>query len=68
MPQRACTTTGHTCPFHSSCQHSDDEYGEEVGPDGQHRGGPFSITVSPKMRVEELRAVIRVRACTAVLM
>ncbi|PRW18340.1 tetratricopeptide repeat-containing [Chlorella sorokiniana] len=39
--------------------HTDDEYGEEVGPDGQHRGGPFTITVSPKMRVEELRHVIR---------
>lgn len=27
--------------------------------DGIHSGGPFSIRVSPKMRVEELRNVIR---------
>lgn len=46
-----------TRPF----QHSEDEYGAEVGPDGRHHGGPFTIEVSPKMRVEELRKVIRVR-------
>ncbi|KAI3435551.1 hypothetical protein D9Q98_001616 [Chlorella vulgaris] len=39
--------------------HTADEYGSEVGPDGLHRGGPFTIEVSPKMRVEELRIVIR---------
>ena len=66
---------GSTQQAHASAslprQHTDDEYGEEVGPDGQHRGGPFSITVSPKMRVEELRKVIRVSrailCCTAVM-
>lgn len=41
-------------------QHSEEEYGAEVGPDGRHRGGPFTIDVSPRMRVEELRNVIRV--------
>lgn len=41
-------------------QHTDDEYGAEVGPDGVHHGGPFEIQVSPKMRVEELRKIIRV--------
>jgi hypothetical protein len=39
-------------------QHTDGEYGEEVGADGLHRGGPFPIKVSPKMRVEEVRKVI----------
>lgn len=39
--------------------HDDSEYGSDVAADGSHSGGPFSITVSPKMRVEELRAVIR---------
>jgi hypothetical protein len=40
-------------------QHDQSEYGSELAADGSHSGGPFSITVSPKMRVEELRAVIR---------
>lgn len=58
-------------PSHQACpclpltlppteQHSEEEYGAEVGPDGRHRGGPFTIQVSPRMRVEELRNVIRV--------
>ena len=47
-------------PLATCLQHSEDEYGEEVGPDGRHRGGPFTIQVSPKMRVEELRKAIRV--------
>ncbi len=41
-------------------QHEDDEYGAEVGPDGQHHGGPFQIEVSPKMRVDDVRKIIRV--------
>lgn len=51
----------HAPPLHPPAQHTADEYGSEVGPDGLHRGGPFTIEVSPKMRVEELRIVIRVR-------
>ncbi|KAI8471917.1 MAG: hypothetical protein J3K34DRAFT_415633 [Monoraphidium minutum] len=39
--------------------HDESEYGADVGPDGRHSGGPFTIEVSPKMRVEELRAIIR---------
>ncbi len=46
----------------SLVQHTADEYGEEVGADGRHRGGPFTLRVSPKMRVEDLRRVIRVSA------
>lgn len=33
----------------------------QVGADGRRRGGPFKITVSSKIRVEDLRVVIRVR-------
>lgn len=41
--------------------HTDDEYGAKIDvKTGQHSGGPFTIDVSPKMRVEELRKVIRV--------
>eukprot|EP00879_Flechtneria_rotunda_P026285 GHRR01028018.1.p1 GENE.GHRR01028018.1~~GHRR01028018.1.p1 ORF type:complete len:142 (+),score=15.29 GHRR01028018.1:308-733(+) len=40
-------------------QHDDNEYGADIGPDGNHTGGPFTIRVSPLMRVEELRNVIR---------
>lgn len=40
-------------------QHTDEEYGEKVKPDGEHYGGPFDIQVSPTMRVEDLRKVIR---------
>jgi hypothetical protein len=43
-------------------QHGEHEYGELVNEEGDHYGGPFSISISPKMRVEELRKVIRVRA------
>eukprot|EP00879_Flechtneria_rotunda_P010795 GHRR01011280.1.p1 GENE.GHRR01011280.1~~GHRR01011280.1.p1 ORF type:complete len:213 (+),score=48.92 GHRR01011280.1:992-1630(+) len=39
--------------------HDDNEYGADIGPDGNHTGGPFTIRVSPLMRVEELRNVIR---------
>jgi hypothetical protein len=42
-------------------QHDPSEYGSTRGPDGRHSGGPFQIAVSPKMRVEELRRIIRVR-------
>ena len=41
-------------------QHDDSEYGEIVDKQGKHSGGPFRIDVSPKMRVEDLRKVIRV--------
>lgn len=43
-----------------SALHSDDEYGGEVDAAGRHSGGPFKVQVSPKMRVEDLRRVIRV--------
>ncbi|KXZ47771.1 hypothetical protein GPECTOR_33g653 [Gonium pectorale] len=40
--------------------HEDSEYGAEVDPaTGRHSGGPFRVRVNPKMRVEELRNVIR---------
>eukprot|EP00775_Hariotina_reticulata_P008823 gene8823-9002_t len=39
--------------------HDDHEYGAEVDDAGSHSGGPFTINVSPKMRIEELRNVIR---------
>ena len=58
----------HPLAPHLTCaclQHSEDEYGDEVGPDGRHRGGPFTIQVSPKMRVEELRKAIRVSEARA---
>ncbi len=38
--------------------HSPDEYGANVDGNGLHSGGPFKISVSPKMRVDELRKVI----------
>jgi hypothetical protein len=47
-------------PTHRA-QHTDDEYGAKVDAQGQHSGGAFQVTVSPKMRLEELRKVIRVR-------
>jgi hypothetical protein len=40
--------------------HKDEEYGSVVAADGRHSGGPFTIDVSPKMRIEELRRVIYV--------
>ena len=43
-------------------QHDDDEYGVEVGKEGQHTGGPFYIDVSPLIRVEDLRLQIQVSA------
>lgn len=47
-------------------QHDDSEYGATRSPDGKsHSGGPFTIHVSPKIRVEELRMVIRVRGSRA---
>lgn len=42
--------------------HTPEEYGDSVDAKGRHSGGPFAIEVSPKMRVEELRKVIMVRA------
>lgn len=39
--------------------HADDEYGANVDENGAHTGGPFSIDVSPKMTIEDLRNVIR---------
>lgn len=45
-------------------QHEDFEYGAEVGADGQHSGGPFFIDVSPTMRIEDVRLIIQVSACT----
>lgn len=47
---------------HPPLQHTPEEYGTEVDGEGRHRGGPFAIQVSPKMRIEELRCVIRVSA------
>ena len=41
-------------------QHEAHEYGANVNDDGIHSGGPFWIDVSLKMRVEDLRKVIRV--------
>ena len=40
-------------------QHDGSEYGEQVDASGRHHGGPFQVQVSPLMRVEELRKVIR---------
>lgn len=48
------------CLWLAGLQHSDEEYGEHVNEQGQHYGGPFTIQVSAKMRIEELRKVIRV--------
>ncbi len=42
-------------------QHGDHEYGEHVNEKGEHYGGPFTLQISPKMRIDELRKVIRVR-------
>ena len=42
-------------------QHNDNEYGEQRTDAGAHCGGPFWINVSLKMRVEDVRHVIRVR-------
>lgn len=43
-------------------QHDANEYGENVdSTTGQHSGGPFTIDVSPSVRVEELRRIIRDR-------
>jgi hypothetical protein len=47
-------------------QHTEDEYGTEVDEQGRHYGGPFTIHISPKMRIEELRLIIRVRELGAV--
>lgn len=40
--------------------HDNSEYGAEVDREGRHSGGPFVINVSPKMRIEQLRCIIRV--------
>jgi hypothetical protein len=39
--------------------HTSDEYGAQVNQDGKHSGGPFSVDVSPKMTVEDLRLQIK---------
>ena len=41
-------------------QHADDEYGVNVDEQGRHSGGPFDLEVSPLMRIEDLRKLIRV--------
>lgn len=41
--------------------HTPEEYGATVDDNGRHSGGPFTITVSPKMRIEDLRRVVYVR-------
>ena len=41
-------------------QHTDDEYGVNVDDQGRHSGGPFDLEVSPLMRIEDLRKLIRV--------
>ena len=41
-------------------QHGDEEYGQYNAELGRHTGGPFTIKVSPLMRIEELRKVIYV--------
>ena len=40
--------------------HTNDEYGTHVDENGKHSGGPFSIEVSPKMTIEDLRLEIKV--------
>ncbi len=40
-------------------QHDDTEYGEQRGDDGEHYGGPVSIGIHFKMRVDDLRAIIQ---------
>ena len=40
--------------------HTDDEYGMDKDPKtGKYSGGPFWVEVSPKMRVDDLRSVIK---------
>ncbi|KAK2079390.1 hypothetical protein QBZ16_003081 [Prototheca wickerhamii] len=39
--------------------HADDEYGVNVDEQGRHSGGPFDLEVSPLMRIEDLRKLIR---------
>lgn len=41
-------------------QHDESEYGEIVDEQGKHSGGPFTIHVSPKMRITDVRKVIKV--------
>jgi hypothetical protein len=54
----ACTHTQNARPC---MKHEESEYGEHVDAAGKHSGGAFEVTVSPKMRIEELRKIIRVR-------
>ena len=43
-----------------SLLHTNDEYGTTVDPKtGKHSGGPFWVEVSPKMRIDDLRVVIK---------
>merc|ERR1711933_568131 len=41
--------------------HTNDEYGTHVDENGKHSGGPFSIEVSPKMTIEDLRLEIKAK-------
>lgn len=41
-------------------QHTEEEYGENVDSEGRHSGGPFLLEVSPAMRIEDLRKLIKV--------
>jgi len=40
--------------------HTEKEYGSKRDQNGKHSGGPFTIDVSPKMTIEDLRLVIKV--------
>eukprot|EP01023_Acetabularia_acetabulum_P037991 TRINITY_DN36299_c0_g1_i4.p2 TRINITY_DN36299_c0_g1~~TRINITY_DN36299_c0_g1_i4.p2 ORF type:complete len:134 (-),score=20.67 TRINITY_DN36299_c0_g1_i4:341-742(-) len=42
----------------ASLLHDEGEYGSIVDAEGKHSGGPFTIEISPKMRIEDLRQVI----------
>ncbi|KAL6775802.1 hypothetical protein ACKKBG_A18550 [Auxenochlorella protothecoides x Auxenochlorella symbiontica] len=42
--------------------HTEEEYGENVDSEGRHSGGPFLLEVSPAMRIEDLRKLIKDKA------
>jgi len=54
-----------SAPIHCVLQHTEEEYGPYDEGEGRHRGGPFTIRVSPTMRIEELRKVIYVSVSAA---
>ncbi|KAF8060592.1 ubiquitin [Scenedesmus sp. PABB004] len=61
-PRGAALAPAHelcAAPRRAAPQHDASEYGARVASDGSHSGGPFTVRVSPGIRVEELRAVIR---------